>query len=79
VGASFKDRQDLLGHGSAPITTHYSAAELPRLIAEAGPDEREWHAEYFPETCVIASSPRLKNNDRTIGTSAHDQIKWLAP
>jgi hypothetical protein len=32
---SFEDRQDLLGHKSARITTHYSAAELARLIEAA--------------------------------------------
>lgn len=32
VGVSFEDRQDLLGHRSGRITTHYSAAELSRLI-----------------------------------------------
>ncbi|MFO7541988.1 MAG: site-specific integrase [Thiobacillus sp.] len=32
---SFEDRQDLLGHRSARITTHYSAAELTRLIEAA--------------------------------------------
>jgi hypothetical protein len=31
VGVSFEDRQDLLGHKSARITTHYSAAELLNL------------------------------------------------
>lgn len=30
-GVSFEDRQDLLGHKSARITTHYSAAELMNL------------------------------------------------
>ncbi len=29
---SFEDRQDLLGHRSGRITTHYSAAELERLL-----------------------------------------------
>ena len=29
---SFEDRQDLLGHRSGRITTHYSAAELLRLF-----------------------------------------------
>lgn len=32
AGVSFEDRQDLLGHVSGRITTHYSAAELSRLI-----------------------------------------------
>lgn len=35
AGVSFEDRQDLLGHRSARITTHYSAAELENLIAAA--------------------------------------------
>lgn len=35
VGMSFADRQDLLGHKSARITTHYSNAEIDNLI-EAG-------------------------------------------
>jgi integrase len=32
AGVSFEDRQDLLGHRSSRITTHYSAAELSKLI-----------------------------------------------
>jgi integrase len=35
AGVSFEDRQDLLGHKSSRITTHYSAAELANLIAAA--------------------------------------------
>jgi integrase len=35
AGVSFEDRQDLLGHKSARITTHYSAAEISTLIAAA--------------------------------------------
>jgi integrase len=34
-GASFEERQDLLGHGSRRITTRYSAAVLLRLIEAA--------------------------------------------
>lgn len=34
AGVSFEDRQDLLGHKSGRITTHYSAAELSNLIEE---------------------------------------------
>ncbi len=33
AGVSFEDRQDLLGHKSGRITTHYSQAELENLIA----------------------------------------------
>jgi integrase len=34
-GVSFEDRQDLLGHRSGRITTHYSQAELTSLIEAA--------------------------------------------
>lgn len=33
AGVSFEDRQDLLGHRSGRITTHYSAPDLKRLLA----------------------------------------------
>jgi integrase len=35
AGVSFEDRQDLLGHLSQRITTHYSAADLERLVIAA--------------------------------------------
>ena len=35
AGVSFEDRQDLLGHRSGRITTHYSQAELTSLIEAA--------------------------------------------
>ncbi|MGD9153152.1 MAG: tyrosine-type recombinase/integrase [Gammaproteobacteria bacterium] len=35
VGVAFEDRQDLLGHRSGRITTHYSAAEVKNLIDAA--------------------------------------------
>ena len=35
AGVSFEDRQDLLGHKSGRITTHYSAAEIGTLITAA--------------------------------------------
>jgi integrase len=35
AGVSFEDRQDLLGHKSGRITTHYSQAELTTLIEAA--------------------------------------------
>jgi integrase len=33
AGVSFEDRQDLLGHRSGRITTHYSTAELTNLLS----------------------------------------------
>jgi len=35
AGVSFEDRQDLLGHKSARITTHYSSPDLIRLLGAA--------------------------------------------
>ena len=35
AGVNYEDRQDLLGHKSGRITTHYSAAELQNLIDAA--------------------------------------------
>ncbi len=35
AGVSFEDRQDLLGHKSGRVTTHYSSPELSNLIAAA--------------------------------------------
>lgn len=35
AGVSFEDRQDLLGHRSGRITTHYAAAQLTNLIEAA--------------------------------------------
>ena len=35
AGVSFEDRQDLLGHKSGRITSHYSCAELQNLFAAA--------------------------------------------
>ncbi len=43
AGVSFEDRQDLMGHKSNRITTHYSAPELKNLINAANkvcPDVR---------------------------------------
>jgi integrase len=34
AGVSFENRQDLLGHKTGKITTHYSAAELEGLIRD---------------------------------------------
>lgn len=34
-GVSFEDREDLLGHRSMRVTTHYTAPELSRLLKSA--------------------------------------------
>ena len=35
AGVSYEDRQDLLGHKSDRITTHYSAPDIARLLEAA--------------------------------------------
>jgi integrase len=58
AGVGFEDRQDLLGHKSARITTHYSAAELARLIEAANRVcER---SDRRPEIVVLRGSATLK-------------------
>ena len=64
AGVSFEDRQDLLGHRSGRITTHYSSAELSRLVDAANSVvEREW-----PQTGIggdeWVASARLPQNSR---------------
>lgn len=44
AGVSLEDRQDLLGHTSERITTHYSAAEVKNLIAAANKVCEQQHA-----------------------------------
>jgi len=48
AGVSFEDRQDLLGHKSSRVTTHYSMPELESLIAASnevcGKNSRKTHA-----------------------------------
>ena len=46
AGVSFEDRQDLLGHKSARITTHYSAAELSSLYEAASKVCKEDNGSY---------------------------------
>ncbi len=58
TGVSLEDRQDLLGHKSSRITTHYSAPELENLIAAAnkvcGDDSRK-----SPALVIIRRNLRL--------------------
>ena len=59
AGVSFEDRQDLLGHKSGRITTHYSAAELGRLIeaAERVCENKSGHPELVVLRGVLQTSP----------------------
>jgi len=63
AGVSFEDRQDLLGHRSARITTHYSAADLSRLIEAAETVcERDGQR---PELVVLRGPAKLTQRPRT--------------
>ncbi len=58
AGVSFEDRQDLLGHKSGRITTHYSMPELENLIAAANkvcPKERH----KIDTMVILKKNPRL--------------------
>jgi integrase len=50
AGVGFEDRQDLLGHKSGRITTHYSAAEIMNLIDAAN---RVTKSRKSPELTVL--------------------------
>jgi integrase len=64
-GVSFEDRQDLLGHGSGRITTHYSAADLSRLIDAANRVcERDGGR---PDLVVLRSAARRVPQNSRIG------------
>jgi len=66
AGVSFEDRQDLLGHRSGRITTHYSSAELSRLIEAANSVvERDGRK---PELVVLNGS--LRRDSRKTPASA---------
>jgi integrase len=52
AGVSFEDRQDLLGHRSSRVTTHYSAAELRNLVEAASRVCRE-HSRKSPESVML--------------------------
>jgi hypothetical protein len=65
AGVWFEDRQDLLGHKSSRITSHYSAAELTSLIAAA---EKVCDAESHnsPATSWFRSRAGNENRDKTL-------------
>ena len=70
AGVTFEDRQDLLGHRTSRITTHYSGAELSRLIeaAERVCENKEGLPELVVLNGVLQRSPAKlpqRNEKRT--------------
>jgi len=59
AGVSFEDRQDLLGHKSARITTHYSAAEISNLI-DAANKVCQTASRKSPAIVLLRSAPRAQ-------------------
>ncbi len=65
TGVSFEDRQDLLGHKSSRITTHYSAGELTGLLNAANKVCEE-------KACQTLTLLKLVNNNR--GEEGHEKF-----
>jgi integrase len=65
AGVSFEDRQDLLGHRSGRITTHYSSAELQNLYEATNKVCEERH-NGVALTLLRCSNLPGANNDRSI-------------
>ena len=82
AGVSFEDRQDLLGHRSTRVTTHYSAAELGRLIeaAERVCESKEGRPELVVLRGVLRSTP-AKFTQTTLGRRGKfsNPLKSLVP
>ncbi len=68
AGVSFEDRQDLLGHKSGRITTHYSAAELQNLIAAAEKVCQAWAN--APQLAVLKG--KRQGSDAKVPQAAKD-------
>jgi integrase len=72
AGVSFEDRQDLLGHRAGRITSHYSAAELSRLIEAAEKVcERDG---CWPEMVVLRGPLRLTPAKVPQRGSVHERV-----
>ncbi len=65
AGVSFEDRQDLLGHRSGRITTHYSSAELQNLFEAANRVCEKQKSGVILTLLRNASHSPVKNNGNT--------------
>jgi hypothetical protein len=73
AGVSFEDRQDLLGHKSGRITTHYSGAELANLIAAAN-KVCELTTSSFTLTTLRYTNSGIGNNIAINGVIGNDEV-----
>jgi integrase len=73
AGVGFEDRQDLLGHKSERITTHYSAPDVARLIEAA-----EKVCERRPNTVLrVAAHTILTQSGTQNGSSRVDHVQAI--
>lgn len=70
VGVNFEDRQDLLGHKSGKITTHYSTAELENLYQAAN---RVCETKLSGVNVTLLRSPKFHNTTNLTKESAVDK------
>lgn len=57
AGVSFEDRQDLLGHKSGRITTHYSQAEIMNLISACNKIVKPFGSYKSPTLVLLRKKP----------------------
>ena len=74
AGVSFEDRQDLLGHRSGRITTHYSAVEFSRLLEGANSVCDIKHGQ--PELLVMRGS--LQGGSRKTPASTKSTLRAIS-
>lgn len=78
-GVSFGDRQDSLGHKSARITTHYSAAEISNLI-EAANKVCQTASRKSPAIVLLRAAPRAQPLEKVGGKggiNTRDASRWF--
>jgi hypothetical protein len=73
AGVSFEDRQDLLGHRSGRITTHYSTADLHNLL-EASNRVCEEKSRKSPALTMLKRKARPKQM-HSYETSSHAPLR----
>lgn len=72
TGVNFEDRQDLLGHKSGRITTHYSTAELNNLIQSAN---KVCDMEQSPHLTLLRMDPNSECRAKVAQGNLREQLK----
>lgn len=74
TGVNFEDRQDLLGHKSGRITTHYSMAELNNLIQAAN---KVCDMEQGPRLTLLRMNPNIECRAKVAQGNLRESLKVL--